>query len=130
MRADSPTYMRWLLTRVKARGGVCISARITSFSELAAHFRIVVNATGLGARELAADERVHAYRGQVIRVHAPHIERWTVSYVSATTCTYVLPRLSSGIVTCGGTYQRDDECEPIALEAIGQVLGDDRGQTE
>jgi glycine/D-amino acid oxidase-like deaminating enzyme len=76
-------------------------------------YDLVVNATGLGARELASDPAVHAVRGQTIRVLAPHIREWATAETPSTgdtdELTYVLPRLSSGVVVCGGTYVSGDE---------------------
>ena len=108
---DSPVYMRWLTEDVAARGGVLVHATVPSLASLHPHFDAVVNATGMGARELAGDADCHAYRGQVIRVYAPHVTEFVTasSHAFAWHSTYILPRPTSGVVTCGGTYQRDRE---------------------
>jgi D-amino-acid oxidase len=62
---DSPTYLRWLMSKITAMGGVFVKRRVDSLAELGHHFHVVINSTGMGARELAGDKDVHAYRGQV-----------------------------------------------------------------
>ena len=122
---DSPKYMAWLRSAVVAGGGRLASARIATLSDLAPHFHLVVNASGHGARELAADPCCHAYRGQVIRVYAPHV----TSFATATTTgaetysinTYVLPRPTSGVVTCGGTYERDQEALGVGADTADAI---------
>lgn len=134
--ADSPRYVRWLLRSVRARAPLR-QARLTSLAQLSDAFHVVVNASGFGARELVGDAAVYAYRGQVIRVHAPQVREWaTVTAVPGhpELNTYVLPRLTSGVVTCGGTYERDreelatDEAQKAALWArclaLVPALGD------
>jgi len=110
---DCPRYLRWLRAEVEALGGRLAQARVARLSQLAPHFHVAINATGLGARELAGDPACHAYRGRVIRVHAPHVRDFATATTTAeeryTMNTYVLPRPTSGVVTCGGTYERDLE---------------------
>ena len=111
---DSPAYLRWLLAEVSRLGGTFVRLRARSLEELSPFAHVLVNCTGLGARELARDKAVTAYQGSVIRVHAPHLAS---SFLTATGslltldwhATYVLGRPTSGIVTCGGTYVRGEE---------------------
>ena len=111
---DSPAYLRWLLSEVSRLGGSFVKLRAKSLEELSPFSHVLVNCTGLGARELARDKSVVAFQGTVIRVHAPKLAG---SFVTATgsllTTTwhsaYVLGRPTSGVVTCGGTYVRAAE---------------------
>lgn len=64
----------YLLERFKNAGGVSKQGKVTDIVELErlGQFDVVVNCTGLGARELIADETdLHPIRGQVNRVKAP-----------------------------------------------------------
>ena len=108
---DSPVYLRWLMADIEARGGRFVDRRVESLEELRPHFDIVVNAAGMRARELAPDADCHAYRGQVIRVFAPHVTEFVTASTAASSwhAAYVLPRPTSGVITCGGTYERDRE---------------------
>ena len=72
---DTDVYMRWLLMRVHEAGCQVIRDRITGClreQETAMRSRyaadVLINCTGLGARELAADE-VYPMRGALIRLH-------------------------------------------------------------
>ena len=118
---DSPTYLNWLLDRIQRAGGVFVHQHLASLAELSPYFRTVVNASGLGARELAGDSDVYPARGQVVRVFAPHITSWSVvigprsiDEDKGDVCTYVLPRLTSGVAICGGTFQPHNEDASIS----------------
>jgi glycine/D-amino acid oxidase-like deaminating enzyme len=94
-------------------------------TDLARHFDVVINCTGLGAREVAGDAAMHAYRGQLIRVYAPHVRHFATGTDAAGVwmAGYVFPRLTSGIVVCGGTYERDNEnlgIDPVDSVSIWQ----------
>lgn len=114
---DSPVHLAWRMRRLAAAGVRFVHATVSDISDLAPHAHVVVNATGFRARELANDPDVHAYRGQVTRVYAPHITRFSTSPSGRGdgTTTYVLPR-PGGVVVCGGTYQRDREFEGVDEE--------------
>jgi D-amino-acid oxidase len=109
---DSPTYLMWLMRKIKAAGGRFVHATVDKLESLQANFDIVVNCSGLRARELVGDDKVHAYRGQVMRVYAPNVKYFATHSGfpgSEWHSCYVLPRPTSGVVTLGGTYVRDDE---------------------
>lgn len=121
---DSPVHMRWLMARVLRLGARLAQAHVASVTALQRHFAVVVNASGLGARELANDAAVHAYRGQVVRAWAPHVQRWATASGAPNSewhATYVLPRPTSGVVVCGGTYQRDDEDVSCRAEEVAAL---------
>jgi glycine/D-amino acid oxidase-like deaminating enzyme len=65
---------------------------------------LLVNCTGLGAREFANDALVHPVRGQVIRIHNPSITQFTMIVHRDGSHTYVLPR-PHGEIVVGGTVQ-------------------------
>jgi len=69
-RMDIPTYIPWLRSRfVDELGGRIESRKVVSFVDLLKEGRrIIVNCTGLGARELCHDSAMFPMRGQVLRV--------------------------------------------------------------
>lgn len=68
---DVPKLLPYLQRRFMNAGGVVKQGKISPGDELAA-FDLVVNCTGLGARELVPGEvDLHPIRGQVNRVKAP-----------------------------------------------------------
>ncbi|CAD5991022.1 protein of unknown function [Streptomyces sp. KY75] len=87
------------------------------FAEAAAQAPVVVNCTGLGARELVPDAGVRAVRGQLVVVENPGIAEWfTEADPASAATTYFFPQ-PAGLVL-GGTAEADDERrEPDAAVA-------------
>lgn len=59
--------LSFLEEKIKMNGGVFIHQFINDLEELR-DFDIIVNCSGVKARKLAKDDRVHPIRGQVTRV--------------------------------------------------------------
>jgi D-amino-acid oxidase len=93
---EMATYLPWLRAQVRF-----VRRRVGRLAEALAHAPVVVNATGLAARDLAADPAVHPARGQIVLVANPGIE---VSLRCSG--SYVHPRRAD--VVLGGTFQEDD----------------------
>ncbi|XP_066295290.1 D-amino-acid oxidase-like [Branchiostoma lanceolatum] len=64
-------FLPWAKKRLTERGVNFVQRRVDSLEELAPHYDVVVNCSGVGATELASDAAVSASRGQVMRVKAP-----------------------------------------------------------
>lgn len=65
---DMPRYLAWLEARVLALGGRFDARRVTSLLELLGEADVVVNCTGLGARDLVADPELASSRGRTLVV--------------------------------------------------------------
>ena len=72
---DTDAYMMWLRDLVASKGGKFVTERISGDllereDELLQMFdaQVIINATGLGGYELAADKTVYPLRGALIRV--------------------------------------------------------------
>ncbi|XP_023218282.1 D-aspartate oxidase-like isoform X1 [Centruroides sculpturatus] len=95
----------FLMKRFQDKHGKIIKRKITSFSELAGEYHIVINCTGIGASQIVSDPKLKPIRGQVIRVKAP----W-VKHAILASSYYILP--NSETIVLGGTSQVDDwNCE-------------------
>ncbi|KAJ2993728.1 hypothetical protein NUW58_g70 [Xylaria curta] len=97
----------WIQHKLENLGAKFIRAHVQSLSEavhVARGARIVVNASGLGARVLAQDEAVIGYRGQTIFVKGHYPE---VVQTQGSEYTYVIPRPLSGGVILGGISQEN-----------------------
>ncbi|MEJ8651417.1 FAD-dependent oxidoreductase [Streptomyces sp. MS1.AVA.3] len=117
---DMPAHLRYLEQRLTAAGGTVERREVTSLAEAGRAADVVVNCSGLGARELVPDPDVHPVQGQVVIVENPGIEEWYVSAgAGAAETTYVLPQ-PYGVVL-GGTARENAwsrEPDPAVAEAI------------
>ncbi|GGT05327.1 FAD-dependent oxidoreductase [Streptomyces chromofuscus] len=114
---DMSTYLPWLLGRLAAAGGVVERRTVSALTEVDA--QVVVNCTGLGARELVPDASVRPVRGQLVVVENPGIRTWVVSKDVSGELAYVFPH--PGRLVLGGTSQQDAwslEPDPAVAEAI------------
>ncbi|GGZ38435.1 amino acid oxidase [Streptomyces poonensis] len=117
---DMPAHLRWLRERLAAAGGVVEQRAVTDLAEAVAAAPVVVNCTGLGARELVPDPSVRPVRGQLVVVENPGVTTWltSVDHASAAS-TYLLPQ--PGGLILGGTAEEDDWStvpDPATAEAI------------
>ena len=80
---------------------------------------VVVNCTGLGARELVPDPAVRPVRGQLVVVENPGLRTWLVSTGPDGAPTYLFPQPDRLVL--GGTAEEDAwsrEPDPAVAEAI------------
>src|SRR5215831_2810669 len=70
---DMPTYLGYLHQRFTAAGGTMHLRRLRSFDEAINAASVLVNCTGLGARELVPDPELTPIRGQLVVVSNPGI---------------------------------------------------------
>lgn len=107
---DMPVHLAWLRARFQELGGSFERRAVTGtgFAEAAAEARVVVDCTGLAARELAPDPRLRPVRGQLVLVENPGVDTWfTSADGAADETTYFFPQ--PGRLILGGTAQEDDE---------------------
>lgn len=101
---DTPRYQAELAARLRDLGGRIRRAHLDALPAEG----IVVNAAGLGARELATDPSVYPVRGQVAVLDNPGLTDWICDEDEVDgLLTYVLPRRDDVVV--GGTAQEHDE---------------------
>jgi D-amino-acid oxidase len=101
-----PVYLAYLTDRLRAAGGRIEPAPVSSLDEALAIAPIVVNCTGIGARELVPDPAVRPVRGQVVVVSNPGIEEFFAEHPGPSTeLRYVLPHATT--VVLGGTAEPD-----------------------
>ncbi|MER7516566.1 FAD-dependent oxidoreductase [Streptomyces sp. NPDC126499] len=118
---DMPVHLGWLRQRFEAAGGIVGHGAVTSLREAAATAPVVVNCTGLAARELVPDPGMRAVRGQLVLVENPGVDTWfTAADGASSETTYFFPQ--PGRLILGGTAQEDDErAEPDAATAAAIV---------
>ncbi|WP_234386850.1 FAD-dependent oxidoreductase [Streptomyces scabiei] len=115
---DMPVHLRWLRERFVAAGGVVEQRTVTDLAAVDAP--VVVNSTGLGARELVPDPSVRPVRGQLVVVENPGVGTWLTSVDHAESeSTYFMPQ--PGGLILGGTAEEDSWSltpDPVVAEKI------------
>ncbi|MFI9616429.1 FAD-dependent oxidoreductase [Streptomyces sp. NPDC052023] len=114
---DMSTHLPWLRDRLGAAGGEVEERTVSALAE--ADAPVVVNCTGLGARELVPDASVRPVRGQLVVVENPGIHTWIVSKDAAGGIAHVFPH--PGRLVLGGTSEEDAwsrSPDPAVAEAI------------
>lgn len=56
------------MEQFRRKGGNVVVKRLECFEELASDFDVIINCSGIGAKELANDLSVHPIRGHIFRV--------------------------------------------------------------
>lgn len=83
-------------------GGYIENRKVNDIWELHGSYDVVMNCTGLGARDLTGDMSVFPVRGQVLEVRAP----WLKHFIrDGDGSTYIYPGQNE--VTLGGTREKD-----------------------
>ncbi|PAA64031.1 hypothetical protein BOX15_Mlig021842g1 [Macrostomum lignano] len=117
--AEGRKLLPILMDKFKRLGGRLVTnRRLTSFDSLIGQgFARIVNCTGLGARDLCADEKMYPIRGQVHRVRAPWMNFWLMD---SETSTYCLP--NSDTVVLGGTSQKGNWSTEVSAVDKADIL--------
>lgn len=100
---EMPRHLRWLVARLGPLGVAIEQRHVGTLGELAGAAPLLVNATGLGARDVAGDDSVFPIRGQIVRVENPGIREFTLDEDTPDGVRYVIPR--SHDVVVGGTSE-------------------------
>ena len=101
-----PLYLEYLRSRYEKLGGVISVEPLTSLTAMA-DAPVVVNCTGIGARDLVPDPAVVPVRGQVVVVENPGIDEFYIDHtLDGDDYVYIFPH--GDVVLLGGTAQEGD----------------------
>jgi D-amino-acid oxidase len=118
--ATMPVYLDYLRARFERAGGTLEVAAVRSLAELAGVAPVVVNCSGVGARDLVPDPAVVPVRGQVVIAANPGLEEFYVNRDEEPPwITYMFPH--GDTVLLGGTNEEgawDEEPKPDIAERI------------
>ncbi|MCL4869549.1 MAG: FAD-binding oxidoreductase [Anaerolineae bacterium] len=103
---ETPIYLGYLQERFRAGGGQIEQQEVKELKEWARPQTIIINCTGLGARELVNDNQLYPIRGQISRVITPGFIPTILDEHNLAGLTYIIPRRDGVII--GGTAQEKD----------------------
>ena len=98
-----PIYLERLHDQFVAAGGRLELRTVESLEELAREAPLLVNCTGVGAREVANDDSVYPIRGQTILTDAQGIR---VGYMDNSSVDHIFPRADGVLI--GGVKVKGD----------------------
>jgi D-amino-acid oxidase len=107
---EMPRYLPWLVAELGKYGVELITRRLESLQPALDLAQVVINTTGLGARELVGDARVYPVRGQIVRHRRGGLDRVVIDEHGPNGITYLVPRGED--VVLGGVA--DDHVESLA----------------
>eukprot|EP01132_Coremiostelium_polycephalum_P005043 gene5043-6274_t len=100
---DTDIYMDYLVSQFKSLGGSIDQREVTDIREPFVLYDIVVNCTGIGARELVKDRHVYPSRGQIVVINNTS-DRSILDEDGH--IAYIIPRITNTVL--GGTDQHHD----------------------
>jgi D-amino-acid oxidase len=116
-----PVYLDYLRARYEAAGGSISLEPVSSLRSLDAP--VVVNCTGIGARDLVPDPEVVPVRGQVVVVRNPGIEEFYIDHtLHGTDYVYLFPH--GDVVLLGGTAEEGAWDWPARPSVSMRILRD------
>ncbi|XP_072938158.1 D-amino acid oxidase [Epargyreus clarus] len=99
-----PTILAHLYDRFNKANGNVVQAKLSSLEDPRLQdYDVVINCTGLGARDLVPDTNVFPIRGHIMRMNASWIN---YSVVDEDTGHYIIPNVNNCVI--GGTHQEND----------------------
>lgn len=97
---QTPKYLTWLMKRFRENGGTTQHRTVKSLTELCGEFDLVINCSGLGARELVNDSSMFPVKGHLVLVSAP----WVKHFYLTENDVYLIPHDDKLII--GGTREK------------------------
>jgi D-amino-acid oxidase len=119
---DMPVHLRYLTQRLESWGVriELLDAPLMSLAEIQGEADIVVNCTGLGARDLVPDPTVYPTWGQLVVVENPGIEGFFSDYPESATPTYFMSQGDS--VVLGGVIAPHVSRPEPEMEIAKQII--------
>ncbi|WP_305784763.1 FAD-dependent oxidoreductase [Symbioplanes lichenis] len=117
---DMPPYLRYLERRLRSSGGRVSAHRFETVDEALRRADIVVNCSGIGARELVPDPDMEPVRGQLVAVRNPGITRFFAEHTDELEeMTYLLPQ--GDVLLLGGSADKDVD-DPVADPQVARGI--------
>ncbi|NMO51528.1 FAD-dependent oxidoreductase [Actinoplanes sp. TBRC 11911] len=118
---DMPPYLRTLSDRLLAAGGeLLFGSQLQSLGEALADADVVVNCSGVGARDLVPDPEVQPIRGQLVAVRNPGLQEFFAEHTDELgEMTYLLPQ--GEVLLLGGSAEKG-EAEPVPVADVAAAI--------
>lgn len=117
---DMSIYLDYLLREFRAGGGTITQREVARLDDPPAAYPVVVNCTGLGARELCGDTDLHPSRGQVARVRHNGFRRVLLDDVGPNKVAYIVPRIHD--IVLGGVDEEGNESTAVDPQQTADIL--------
>lgn len=117
---DTTIYLNYLMQSFQTRGGCILQRAVTNLAEAFEQSTIVVNCSGLGARELVGDHDLHPARGQIIRIKPNGFRHVLLDEDGPNKLAYIVPRTHD--IVLGGTYEENNESTEINPNDTQNIL--------
>ncbi len=119
-RIDPPMYLRWAIDHFESSGGTITLEHIDDLAQVSGD--LIVNCTGLGARELVGDTSMTPIRGQTVAVANPGITDGISDESDIDQIVYIYPRSTEMVL--GGTRDPHDDRPDPDPEITARILAD------
>lgn len=117
---DTLVYMAYLQQTFETCGGQVVCRSVAGLAEAFGQCHVVVNCSGLGARELVGDRDLRPARGQVVRIKPGGLRRVLIDEEGPNSLAYIVPRTHD--IVLGGTYEEENESIRIDPETTRSIL--------
>ncbi|GMT16783.1 hypothetical protein PFISCL1PPCAC_8080, partial [Pristionchus fissidentatus] len=108
-------YIAYATRQFLSNGGCIRQKKIKNLNELTDEFDVIINCSGIGAKELMGDAEMKPIRGQIIRAHAPRVKHFFCDGDY-----YCL--LNSNFVVLGGTHDEGEWDTTVNEETAKKIL--------
>ena len=108
---DPPAHLKWLREQLSHLDVEIETRQVSSLEEPLEQYSILVNCTGIGARELCNDTDLRPVSGQLVKIRTSNANQVTATGNLPVRTTYIIPHTT--YTSLGGTYFENDwQTEP------------------
>lgn len=117
---DVIEYLKWLEVEIKKFGAKIVQRRVESIESISNVYDLVVNCTGMGARQLCNDKELYPVKGQLVVLRNPGIEKFFAERGDLIQLFYWMPQGEKIIL--GGTAETEYGDEGVEEAQIQRML--------
>lgn len=119
---EGSRYIDYYMIKLEESGVRIMKKQLTHISELYSDYDVIINCSGVGAKDLIGDEKVYPIKGQIVRVSAP----WIKEFIAMTELDsegrtpYIYPNQTNIIL--GGVKRDNDYSKESSTEDTNWIL--------